>query len=81
MKKIADAITLAIGLCFCHGASLWAAETGWESNSYLIDWLFLIFCALIVVFMVSVVRTILLHIPKRHKKDMLQRYFHKWLAH
>ena len=81
MKKITDLITLVIGLCFCQRALLWAAEPDWEDNSYLMEWAFLVFCTVIIVFMISVARTALLHIPKRHKKDMLQRYFHKWLPH
>jgi hypothetical protein len=77
VKKITVKVLLAISLCFCHGAPLWAAETKWENNKYLIEWIFVIFCALVIVFIYSVARTILSHNLKSRKHGTLQRYFNK----
>ena len=83
MKKITLMTKLAVGFCFLRGVPLWAAENGTASSSYLLDWLFIGFFTLVMVSLLSVRRKDFSHshTHRRHKKDMLQRYFHKWVAH
>ena len=80
MKKVIITIIPAIGIAIWSASSLRAAENVLGRNIDLIDWLFLSFCALIVVFMVvKAIQAVIMHFPRRHKKDMLQKHFGKWL--
>lgn len=81
MKNVIKTLMLAVGLCFWNVQLLLAEEAEWEYHGYFFEWLFLLFCILIIFSLVAIVPIALFGTPKRRKKDMLQRYFRKWLAH
>lgn len=72
MKNINITKKLVIGLWFANTTPLWAAGTAREDNSDLFVWIFLTFCALIIVAQLIPAVMVLLGFAKGVRKERVQ---------